>query len=208
MEVLYGKLTHFAQHCPPISLVSSELLFFLRSLLKDFNEGGDRKARKQQVPLSLRQDIRSITALVRYSMEQPFPIISTSNSPIMNALKVVTDASGHIIASPSLGIFSPSQSGEPPLVASLAFPRNFLLAQDSLGHKAFCKTTTLECLGLLGALGTDPLRFAEKEVVFFIDNYACVIAFKKGYSRDEWATTVIRAARVVAAGIGCTLYIE
>ena len=208
MEVLYGKLTHFAQHCPPISLVSSELLFFLRSLLKDFNEGGDRKARKQQVPLSLRQDIRSITALVRYSMEQPFPIISTSNSPIMNALKVVTDASGHIIASPSLGIFSPSRSGEPSLVASLAFPRNFLLAQDSLGHKAFCKTTTLECLGLLGALGTDPLRFAEKEVVFFIDNYACVIAFKKGYSRDEWATTVIRAARVVAAGIGCTLYIE
>ena len=30
----------------------------------------------------------------------------------------------------------------------------------------------------------------------------------QGHCRDEWATTVVRAARVVAAGIGCTLYVD
>ena len=41
--------------------------------------------------------------------------------------------------------------------------------------------------------------------MFFIDNIATVLALERGYSRDPWATT-IRAARVVAAGIGCSLY--
>ena len=30
----------------------------------------------------------------------------------------------------------------------------------------------------------------------------------QGHCRDEWATTVVRAARLVAAGIGCTLYVD
>ena len=105
-----------------------------------------------------------------------------------------------------LGIYIPSQFGESPFIASLAFPRSFLQSEDQQGHKAFCKTTTLECLGLLGAMCSDPLRFAEKEVLFHIDNVASVYALSKGHSRDEWATTIVRAACVVASGIGCSLY--
>ena len=52
----------------------------------------------------------------------------------------------------------------------------------------------------------DPMRFVEKEVLFNIDNMATVSALRKGDSGDSWATTLIRAARVVAAAIGCSLY--
>ena len=56
---------------------------------------------------------------------------------------------------------------------------------------------------MVTVLCLDPLRFIEKEAIFHIDNIATTIAFKKGFSTDPLATTVLRAARVVAAGIGC-----
>ena len=208
LEVLHGKLAHFGQHAPPISLLTSEVLIFLKSLLEDSSVNSKRDMVTKPVPPSLHRDLRTIAAIIRYTMEVPLPIVQVPSIPAADALKIWTDASGHIIASPSLGIYIPSRFGERPFVASLAFPRYFLLSMDTFGHKAYCKTTTLECLGLLGALCSDPLRFAEKEALFHIDNVASVFALRKGHSRDEWATTVVRAARVVSAGIGCSLFMK
>ena len=45
--------------------------------------------------------------------------------------------------------------------------------------------------------------------MFHIDDAAAVIALDKGYSRrDQWATTICRAARVVAAEIGASLFAQ
>ena len=81
----------------------------------------------------------------------------------------------------------------------------FLNKQDDEEKKALSKTTALEALGFLTALLMAPLRFMERRALFFCDNWGSVIAFKKGYSGDPWATTIVRATRVVAAGPGCTL---
>ena len=71
--------------------------------------------------------------------------------------------------------------------------------------KALSKTTALVALGFLTVLILDPLRFTERRALFCCDNWGSVIAFKKGYSGDPWATTIVRATRVVSAGPGCTL---
>ena len=93
-----------------------------------------------------------------------------------------------MVANPSLGIFVPARLTEQPLVASLAFPGSFLLAEDALGHKVFDKTTSLESLGYLATLSLDPLRFREREVIFRIDNMAAVTSLSKGHSKDALAT--------------------
>ena len=64
----------------------------------------------------------------------------------------------------------------------------------------------MECLAYLAALCIDPMRFAEEDVVFHIDNVASVMALRKGYSKDLLASTIVRASRVVAASLGCSLY--
>ena len=128
--------------------------------------------------------------------------------PSCSPVHVWSDASGHLIASPSLGILVPAKGKEGPLVASLALPRVFLLAKDQEQRKCYCKTTTLESLVFPAALCLDPLRFVGRDVVFHIDNIAAVTALQKGHSKDIWASTLIRASRVIAASIGCTLFSE
>ena len=158
---------------------------------------------------SLRQDLKSVSALLRFSKVSPLPLQDPVPFPPQGAVEVWTDASGHIVASPSIGIFVPSSGLERPLVAALALPRSFLQAEDEKGHKSFCKTTTLECLAYLTVVCLDPMRFVETSALFHIDNGASVLALQKGRSKtDPWATTLVRAARVVAAFLGCSLFTE
>ena len=133
--------------------------------VKELLEGMDQKGKCDKllaVPEILRRDLSTIAAIVCHTLEEPLPIVERLSIPAADAMRVWTDASGHIIASPSLGILVPSRGKEPPLVASLAFPRSFLQAKDSKGHAAYCKTTTLECMGILAAICLDPLRFIQR----------------------------------------------
>ena len=118
------------------------------------------------------------------TLENPLPIVVPINIPGIWAVEVYTDISGHILDSPSVGIYIPAQTIGKPLAASIAFPRKFLTGEDSLGKSVSCKTTALEALGILTALCLDPFRFAGREVRFWNDNVSTVIAYGKGYSRD------------------------
>ena len=67
-------------------------------------------------------------------------------------------------------------------------------------------TTLLESLSFLATLCIDPARFSQ-ELVCKVDNLASTLALPRGRSKkDKWATTVIRAAGVVAAGLGATIH--
>ena len=101
----------------------------------------------------------------------------------------------------------PVKGNGTPLVASLAVAREFFLSQNEQGKKIFGKTMALEALGILVTLAIDPLRFTGKEVVFNIDNVGTVVSYEKGYSRDEWTSTIIRASKVVAAGLECSVIV-
>ena len=168
-----------------------------------------RTAKKFLVPATLRHDLQSLLAIVKTTFTVPLPIMGPEPLPGPTTVSVFTDVSGHLLANPSLGIYVPKQLHyEHPLVASLALPHSFLNKCDSSSNKAHCKTTALESLGFLSVLCLDPLRFAEKEAVFHMDNIATVLTLSRGYSADSWASTLVRAARVVAAGIGCCLFAE
>ena len=210
VEVIHGKLSHFCQHAPPLSLLVAETLEFLRELLRQnsemFRGMKGRSTRRFPVPSLMRHDLSTAAAIIRMTLTNPLPIISMIKTPSLAAVKVFTDISGHIVANPSMGVYIPARRVERPIVASLAFPRSFLTMSDQKDKKVFHKTTMLEGLAFLTTLCLDPLRFVEGEALFHIDNIATCITLEKGNSSDPWATTVVRAGRVVAAGIGCSIF--
>ena len=205
VQVVHGKLIHVAQLSPALSLLIAETIEQMRLLLSpDHSLTGKTKA--FSISPEMKHDLETVTAILTYTINRPLPIVRQDVDPGMWALKVYTDISGHLISNPSLGIYIPTQLTEQPIAASLAFPREFLLKEDKDGKKVFCKTTALEALGFLVTLCLGPLRFAEREAIFTNDNIATVIALKKGYSKDSWTTAIVRASRVVAAGIGCAIF--
>ena len=167
-----------------------------------------RSAKKCPVPEDMRHDLMTICSIARHTAMVPLPILHPPGCAALDAVKTYTDISGHLMDSPSMGVYISSQSTEAPIVASLAFPRSFLCLTDKENKKVYCKTTALEALGYLVALCLDPLRYAEKDALFPVDNMAAVLALQRGYSRDPWTSTIVRAARVMAAGIGCSIYSE
>ena len=211
VEIIHGKLNNFASHAPPIKVLVGEVLGFMRDLIqehKDLDRASMSKSKRTfQVPDQMRHDLRTSACIVWDTQTRPLPILEPGVRPALDAVEVYSDASGQILANPAVGIYVPSQRNERAMVASLALPRYFLMQIDQDGHQAFCKSMTLEALGVLGTLCCDPKRFIGKDVVFHIDNQATVQALDKGYSRkDPWATTVVRASRVVAASLGASLY--
>ena len=211
VEVIHGKLIHLAQLAPPMKLMMGNLVQNLRDFLNQLYEipEGDGKRNKClfQVSSALTEDLRNFVALLRETFKSPLPIVEPECSPGKWALEAFTDISGHVMANPSIGIYVPSQSLEDPLVASIAFPKCFLEGKDNSGKNVYCKTTALEALGILTTLATDPFRFIGREVSFVNDNISTVIAFKKGYSRDQWTTCIVKASRVVAAKLCADIYV-
>ena len=158
------------------------------------------------MPAPMKHDLHTCAAIVWDTRCNPLPILEDSPSVSIDSKLLFTDFSGHLLANPSLGIYSPSIAGESPLVCSLAYPRHFLLNHDEAGHKAYAKSTALEALGFLVPLLIDPARFMGVKVLVITDNAAAALALVRGYSAgDPWASTICRAARVVAAALGCCL---
>ena len=212
-EVLFGRTINFAQLISPLMLLIGDSLQFLRTLLeqlKERDEGSSKRAGyKHEIPPEFKHDMRTVASIVESSRKCPLPLLRERGFVMADAVVVYTDASGHLIDNPSLGLYSPMIPGVPALVGALALPRFFLLSTDALGKKCFCKTTSLECLGFLATLCWDPLRFVGRKVLFMIDNVASSIALTKGYSSgDPWATTIVRATRVVASGLGASVASE
>ena len=206
VQVLHGRLNNFAQMSPPALLLIAQLIFMLQEIMEANNsKQANKPSHSFAVHTSLQSDVATLAAIIADTICHPLPIAAPPNPPALCAIQVFTDASGHLLANPALGIYCPAQFMTPPFIASVPFPQSFLLKEDLQGKKAFRKTTTLEALGLLTPLCLDPLKFAEREVCVIIDNVATTIALHKGRSHDAWATTIIRAARVMAAGIGATL---
>ena len=178
VEIIYGKLTNFAQHAWPIQGLVSEILVFMNKMLEE-HKGLDRasmsRSRRQfEIPQEMKHDLKTVACIIRHTSVEPLPILEHGFLPSCNAVLVYTDASGHLLSNPSVGIYAPSQGLRPAMVASLALPRCFLNKVDKNEKKCYCKSTTLEGLGLLAALCCDPQRFKGKDVVYFVDNQATV----------------------------------
>ena len=210
VEKLSGRVSNFAQLAPQLSLLTTSLNKFLGALLSTHLQGDteDRTATCLAVPEVVRDDCRVVAAIVQDTLNNPLPIPMETH-PNLLAMQVHTDASGCLLDSPSLGIFVGRHNTSPPLVMSLRFPHEFLCSQDEYGHAIHCKSTLLESLGYLTPMLVSPQRFMGQSACFNLDSIAAVCAQRAGRSdRDNLATTIIRATRVLAAAIGCTMFSE
>ena len=207
VEKLAGRVNYFAQLAPSVSLLTNSLNQFLGALTSAHLVGhaGNRASTCLDVPEELKSDCRVLAAIVADTVDNPLPITMEFRANLL-AIPVHTDASGCLSDSPSLGILVSRHDSFPPLVASIRFPHKFLCSMDRYGHTIYCKSTLLESLGYLTPLLLHPLRFMGQFVWFNLDSMAAVSALRKGRSEsDHLATTVISAARVVAAALGCTM---
>ena len=150
VEVLHGKLNHIAPLAPPLKLYMGELVQQLREFLKyqeEERDPGTRYKAEFEISATLVADLQVVLAILKDTQHRPLPIVQQKTSPGLWAVNVYTDISGHIIASPSLGIYSPAQSRERALVASVAFPGQFLTGKDELGKKVFLQNNSIRSLG-------------------------------------------------------------
>ena len=218
MEKLTGKLAHFAQLAPPLTLLTASLEYFRADLIKGHldkqaEEGvnrltEDRTSTRLPAPDGVKNDCRVLAGIVVDTIEHPLPIVLEKVTDLAG-MEIHTDASGCLKGSPSLGILVTKYKSNPPLVASLRFPYEFLHKEDIYGHAINCKSTLLESLGYLATLLLNPEGFANQSVSFKIDSMAAVAALSKGRSTsDRLATTIVKAARTVAASIGCKMSSE
>ena len=211
VEALHGRLVHFSQLARPALLFADELINFLKALLKE-HEASNHKQRSKvsaKIPLDLKYDCSILYSIVSDSFRRPLPILRSPSTPPINSILVFPDASGDWMSNASLGIFVPQHGPFQPLVASLRIPYYFLAKKDSSGHSATHKSTTLESLSFLATLCLEPWRWLGADMNYQVDNLAASLAVLKGRSKtDLWATTVIRAARGVAAALGATIYCE
>ena len=209
-EKLAGKLANFAQLAPPLILLTNSLTCLTSELISNHLEKqtDDRSATSLPVPEEVRDDCRTMAAIISDAIANPLPIVIEPCVELL-AIPIYTDASGCLYDSPSLGVLIGRHRTTPPFVASVRFPYNFLHHTDKHGRSIHCKTTLLESLAYLTTLLLCPPRFVNQSVVFKIDSIAAVSALMKGRSTsDELATTIIRAARLVAASLGCRMASE
>ena len=208
-EQLMGLVTNFSQLARPVFTFVDELIHCLRTMLAIFESipTKDREEVEEEVPARLQDDCRLMTAIVQEAHRFALPILSASTPTPVTAIKIFTDVSGELKNNPSLGILVPQHGAHPPLVASLRLPDYFLISTDEGNHLTVHKTTLLESLSYLATLCIDPARWVGQELDYNVDNLASTLAVIRGRSKkDVWATTAVRAARVVAAGLGATIH--
>ena len=211
IDVLHGRLVHFSQLARPVLLFADEVIQFLKALLTEYKNSTFKEREKvsAKVPKNMSYDCRILYTIVSDAFKNPLPILKPLTPPPIDSIPIFPDASGDWEANASVGIFVPHHGQYPPLVASLRIPFFFLAKKDSLGHSTTHKSTTLECLSFLAALCLEPWRWQGMELDFHVDNLAATLALPRGRSRkDPWATTLIRAARGVAAALGATIHCE
>lgn len=209
VEALNGHLSNYQQLASPIALFAEEMIEFLKNLLEEYKSSPvtERSNIRALVPPDLKGDCKILAAIVMDSFTNPLPILIPDHTYPLDSIPIYTDASGDWTSNPSLGIYVPQHGHHQPLIASLRFPFYFLAKKDALGHAATQKTTVLESLGFLATLCLESERWRGKELLFHMDNSAASLALARGRSkRDRWATTIIRAARGVAAAIGASIH--
>jgi len=211
VEVLHGRLVHFSQLARPLLLFADELINFLKVMLQKHQASTHKQRSKISAPIpqNLQYDCSVLHSIVSDSYRNPLPILRPPSTPPINSVLIFPDASGDWNSNASLGIFVPQHGPFKPLVASLRIPYFFLAKKDSFGHSTSHKSTTLESLSFLATLCLEPWRWLGTDMNFKLDNLAASLAVVKGRSKtDLWATTVIRAARGVAAALGATIHCE
>jgi hypothetical protein len=127
----------------------------------------------------------------------------------------VSDAAGlcesaDLRSGPGCGNVGFKEDGRIIFAHQLIWPTEFISsAVDEKGVRFGDKTTTLECIGLLMPLIVSPELFVNSHVVLKVDCLGTVFGMENRCSRGDMSASVfIRAVYMIAAYLGCTIYVE
>ena len=215
LQIILGKLINIAQLCPALKTFTSEAIFMLKSHIDTLMLGNAEitdSARDSHIfypSAEVTQDLLMVAAIMADTWENPLPILDPDPPVPLGCVSIYTDASGNIAGptSPSLGVFFPSHDLQHSVAISFPFPTDFLLHTNGTGIVANT-TTTLEALGILLPMVTNPFRCVGKSIHVRIDNIAVMFNFKNRRSNDKLAHTIIRASYLVAGALACKLFVS
>jgi hypothetical protein len=143
------------------------------------------------------------------------PIEEGRSTPPIWHKEFVSDAAGlcesaDLRTGPGCGNVGFKEDGRIIFAHQMIWPSEFISsAVDEKGVRFGDKTTTLECIGLLMPLIVSPELFINSHVVLKVDCLGTVFGMENRCSRGDMSASVfIRAVYIIAAYLGCTIYVE
>jgi hypothetical protein len=143
------------------------------------------------------------------------PIEENRLTPPIWHKEFVSDAAGlcesaDLRTGPGCGNVGFKEDGRIIFAHQMIWPAEFISsAIDEKGVRFGDKTTTLESIGLLMPMIVSPELFINSHVVLKVDCLGTVFGMENRCSRGDMSASVfIRAAYLIAAYLGCTIYVE
>ena len=100
VEIVHGKLNHIAELSPPMKFLMGNVIHHLRNFLQLFGELNEKSGRGKLSTFPVNEnmvgDLKTLIAILRYSIDKPLPIVYPVLKPGIWALEIYTDISGHI----------------------------------------------------------------------------------------------------------------
>ena len=121
------------------------------------------------------------------------------------ARQVWTDAAGGSLLNPRAGVGALLPDG-----SWVWFPWPLWLHAGEHGSEGFALNAQLQFLELCGpllALATAPNLFRNRAVEFRVDNQSAVYTWRKGYSKEPFSSTVVKAIYDLARALNCRPFI-
>jgi len=168
-----------------------------------------------------KEDMKTIAKMAEYA-KKGMPIAAKPTQPPLSALTIYSDAAGasftmvkkkmvfHEQYDRGVSCLAGATVEEIWAGGKITWPLDFLLdMKDEKGVPYACKSTTLECMGMLIPFVKFPKEVQGRHVVFRIDNMAVAQGWETGYVRnDATATEVLKTAAYLAAYTGTTIHID
>jgi hypothetical protein len=214
-QQLLGSLNDLSQMCPFIKPYKALANSFLGSFL------GNEQVLKKWSPQA-KKDLM-VCARVAETARVGIPIPSQPTAPSLFPITCYSDAAGSkfkMVNGERKNLNVDNDRGVASIVLNekmevidwsrIFWPKSFLEdKKDSKGAYFGSKTTTLEAVGLLLPLLTNPGRLSGKHLIFIVDNLAVVFGWENRIVKnDESATILIRAIHLLSSYLGVFVHVH
>jgi len=206
-QKLMGRINDVGQMCPTMRVFR----FGLNGMLQNISENPSEII---QVSNSAKEELLVWAGFLSSEFKW-LPIPSPKTPPPIRCTSIFSDAAGlavgdPVINEPGCGSIVLCEEGTIILARQITWPHNFISTEvDNKGVRFGDKSTTLELIGLLIPLISDPLLFVNKKVIFKVDNLAAIFGLENGsVKNDANASVFVRAIVLICGFLNCEIFME
>ncbi len=214
MEKVMGSINDLAQMAPFVKFYKNSGITLLTSFEGNYSS-------MKTVPVMVKQDMLVCAKIARDAMTG-LPIATRPCPGPLSTLTFYSDAAGasftfvngvrkfHSNTNKGIACVGGTCKDDIWTWSRLSWPEKFLVEmRDSSGKLYGSKSTTLESVGILLPMLSDPWSVSGRFLQFKVDNIAVVYGWRNGAVRfDDTATEILKAANVVAAYLGIKIYVQ